>query len=169
MQNAIESALNDESYASLDQQTFYTLLISGMESSSAATTTQYGSFEIYFLSLINPIAFFKLNYILKHITLVMTRYDAVSCVAESTYTTTYNVKCLDPNRMNEAPYTTSNGVTYNYIHNPPDSVSLDVPLGHFDNSGNLFSYGKTHLFEKDIDWMLNYLWTQQHIQITITK
>jgi len=121
MQNAIESALNDESYASLDQQTFYTLLISGMESSSAATTTQY--------------AFFKLNYILKHITLVMTRYDAVSCVAESTYTTTYNVKCLDPNRMNEAPYTTSNGVTYNYIHNPPDSVSLDVPLGHFDNSG----------------------------------
>ncbi len=41
MHNSIESALNDDNYASLDQQNFYLLLIAGMESTSA-TSTQYG-------------------------------------------------------------------------------------------------------------------------------
>lgn len=82
----------------------------------------------------------------------MTKYDSVPCVAESDYTTTYSVKCMDPNHMDEALYTTSGGKTYNYIKSPPDSVGHDVPLGHFDNSGNENFLRGTNLFsKKDID------------------
>jgi len=70
----------------------------------------------------------------------MTRFQPVPCAVTSNYISDYNIGCFDPYEIDKSPMTTSDGTTYNYVNNPPDSVSLNVATGSFDNSGNLYSY-----------------------------
>lgn len=119
MRNAVNSALNDERISEENQQGFYNELF--FSAHVDQTHSQY--------------AFFKLNYILNHATIVMTRFQPVPCAVTSNYISDYNIGCFDPYEIDKSPMTTSDGTTYNYVNNPPDSVSLNVATGSFDNSG----------------------------------
>jgi len=65
----------------------------------------------------------------------MTRYESVSCAVSNSYIPDNTIGCFDPEKIDKQPMTTTLSHTYNYINNPPDSVSLNVAKGSFDNSG----------------------------------
>lgn len=82
-----------------------------------------------------------MNYLWKHATLTMIKYQRQECKHSNDYMDLYytqlGLSCIDPHELDKKPFE-ANGKTYTFSDEHHRSVSLSVGMQLFDHIGNFF-------------------------------